>query len=233
MSQTKEKPEKDKKVRVFALAKELNLDSKVLVDLCKDLGFSGITNQLNGLEPGQVDALRERVKKGLNKPAAAPPSAAPPKPGLPPTAKLENKIVTLPKAKPAPRPAAEPPPPPAAEPPAPAAAEPAAAAEPEAAAPPAAPEPPAVVAEAPPAPAAPAVTPPPAPTPPANVIPNLAGRGMPNLGGGVRNLNAPRPTAPPPPKSNPPAPAPAVPAAAPPAADGPAAAPATVAGPGP
>ncbi len=215
MSQTK-----DKKVRVFELAKQVGVTSKDLVDLCKDLGFAGITNQLSGLEPTQVDALRERVKKGPKAPAA--PAAPVPKPGLPPAAKLENKIVTLPKAKPAAKPAAPAePPPPAAEPPAPAPvaaeappAEPAAPPAPEPAAPPPAPEPPAVVAEAPAPPAA--VAP---PAPPANVIPNLAGRGMPNLGGGVRNLNVPRPAATPPPRPTPPA-APTPPA---PAADRPAA----------
>src|SRR5580658_8266306 len=98
--QTKEKPEKDKKVRVFALAKELNLESKVLVDVCKELGFPGITSQLNGLEPDQVDTLKERLKKGLkpgpavHSPGMAP---APPKQIIPPASQLITKVQTLQK----------------------------------------------------------------------------------------------------------------------------------------
>lgn len=97
-SQTKEP--KDKKVRVFALAKELNLESKVLVDLCKELGFAGITNQLNGLDPDQIDILKERIKKGPKAGAAPAPAAKPQLPIAPP--KLDTKILTLPKAKPVP-----------------------------------------------------------------------------------------------------------------------------------
>ena len=52
--QTKEKDTKEKKVRVFDLAKELNLESKVLLDYCKELGFTGVSNQLSGLAPEQV-----------------------------------------------------------------------------------------------------------------------------------------------------------------------------------
>ncbi|MDB5311415.1 MAG: translation initiation factor, partial [Gemmataceae bacterium] len=62
--------EKDKKVRVFELAKELTLGSKDLVAMAKDLGFAGVTNQLSGLTSEQVDALKDRAKKG-------------PKPGIP------------------------------------------------------------------------------------------------------------------------------------------------------
>ncbi|VTU02263.1 translation initiation factor if-2 : Translation initiation factor IF-2 OS=Singulisphaera acidiphila (strain ATCC BAA-1392 / DSM 18658 / VKM B-2454 / MOB10) GN=infB PE=3 SV=1: IF2_N: GTP_EFTU: GTP_EFTU_D2: IF-2 [Gemmataceae bacterium] len=206
--QTKEKPEKDKKVRVFALAKELNVDSKVLVDLCKELGFAGITSQLNGLEAAQAEALRGRVKKG---PKAAAPSpaaatAAPAKPVIPPVAK-DNRIQTLPKAKPTLKAAPEAPlvtvTPPAAPAPAPVAE----------VAPPAAPQPEPEPA-APPAPVARApepVAPPKAEVPPAprqNVIPNLSGGGMRNLAGSrPANLNAPRPSAPPARPAAPPAPA--------------------------
>jgi len=219
--------EKDKKVRVFALAKELNLESKVLLDYCKELGFAGITNQLNGLEPDQAVSLKERVKKGPKAGHAAPAHAAPHKPGIPANVP-PIKVQTLPKtvAKPA-------------APPKPTLATPAAAVEPPApvveVTPPAvepipeavAPEPtPTVVALTPPAPAAPAV---PA-VPRQNVIPNFAGSGgVRNLGGGgVRKPNAPpvRPVATPtaiapattptvPPDTNP---APPTPPVAPPAA---------------
>jgi len=98
LSNMQTKEPKDKKVRVFALAKELNLESKVLVDLCKELGFAGITNQLNGLDPDQIDHLKDRIKKGPK--ATAPGGVAAPRPaaasGLP---KIEAKILTIPKAK--------------------------------------------------------------------------------------------------------------------------------------
>jgi translation initiation factor IF-2 len=98
-----DKPSKDKKVRVFALAKELNLESKVLVDLCKELGFTGITSQLNVLEPEQTEALKERVKKGPKSTvAASTPAPVPTKPVIPPT--KPDKIINLPKAKPSAKP---------------------------------------------------------------------------------------------------------------------------------
>src|SRR5205807_2594279 len=71
---------------------------KVLLDYCKELGFAGITNQLNGLEPDQAEALKERVKKGP-KAGATPAPVAPLKPVIP--TKLEHKVQTLPKGKPA------------------------------------------------------------------------------------------------------------------------------------
>src|SRR5436190_3726568 len=89
--------EKDKKVRVFELAKELALGSKDLVTLAKDLGFAGVTNQLSGLSNDQVDALKERAKSGP-KPGASPSVAAPVKPVIPPAAKLDTSVKLLPKA---------------------------------------------------------------------------------------------------------------------------------------
>jgi translation initiation factor IF-2 len=183
-SQTKEKETKDKKVRVFNLAKELNLESKVLLDYCKELGFSEIKNQLNGLEPEQVDALKERVKKGPRPGSAAPAAPVPAKPVIPSAATLATKVQTLPKAKPAPRPAAvEHSSPPAAE--APVEESPTVPPEPE-------PEAPSIAAES-----TTPEAPPSAPVPPPNVIPTIAAGGVRNLTG-VRNLNTPtRPPAPP------------------------------------
>ncbi|QEG32407.1 Translation initiation factor IF-2 [Gemmata obscuriglobus] len=223
MSNPTSKDTKDKKVRVFNLAKELNVESKVLLDYCKELGFADIKNQLNGLEPEQADALKERVKKGPKSgPAPAPAPNAPPKNVIPPLAK---PIPAIPK--PLPKPAVKP-----AEPPAPAVQAPVAAPAPVAPAQPAAPAPtPAVVAESPkpaPAPAAPqpvaaevkpapavvAEAPKPAPAPaapqpvapaapPKNVIPSLGGSGMRNLNQGrPANLSPQRPA-----PATPPAPA--------------------------
>ena len=105
--QTKEKDPKEKKVRVFNLAKELNLESKVLLDYCKELGFAGVNNQLSGLAPEQADALKERVKKGPRPGTTSPSTPAPSKPVIPTAAQLTTatKVQTLPKPKPALRPA--------------------------------------------------------------------------------------------------------------------------------
>ncbi|MFO0821730.1 MAG: translation initiation factor IF-2 N-terminal domain-containing protein [Gemmataceae bacterium] len=197
--QTKEKPEKDKKVRVFALAKELNVETKTLLEFAKELGFAEIKNQLSGLAPEQADALKARAKSGPKAPAAktsAPGVPSPPAKPVIPVAK-DNRIQTLPKAKPTPKPV-EPTLPAVATPPAPVAPSvPAPVVElPEPEAPPAEPEheTPAVAARA----ANPsrstsrgAQVPPPPPAPPQNVIPNFSGGGMRNLPGRMQNLNAP------------------------------------------
>ena len=52
-----------KKVRVFELAKDLRVESKIVLDFCKELGYD-VKNQLSNLETTQVDALRTRVAKG-------------------------------------------------------------------------------------------------------------------------------------------------------------------------
>ncbi|MCS6850030.1 MAG: translation initiation factor IF-2 N-terminal domain-containing protein, partial [Gemmataceae bacterium] len=56
------------KVRVYALAKELNLESKDLLDLCREAGFE-VKNQLSSLDPEQRDVIVAMVKRG-KKPAA-------------------------------------------------------------------------------------------------------------------------------------------------------------------
>ncbi len=174
MSNTTSKDTKDtkeKKVRVFTLAKELNVESKLLLDYCKELGFAEITNQLSGLIPEQADALKERAKK-VSKPGAghapAPVSGVPPKNIIPPLAK---SIHAIPKAlpKPAPKPA-EPVAQPVVE-----------------VTPVEVPEPPAptptVVAESLATVLTPVVRPATPPAPPKNVIPALGGSGMRNLSG--------------------------------------------------
>ena len=91
LSQTKEPKESPKeaketkdakgaagKPRVYALAVELNLESKAVLDICKELGFSAITSQLKALEPDQVDAIKNRVKRGPVKAGQAAPAAGKP-----------------------------------------------------------------------------------------------------------------------------------------------------------
>ena len=96
----KETKEKAVKVRVFTLAKELGVESKTLLDYCKELGFANVTNQLNGLEPHQVEALRERVKKGPKRPPSTTPKPSV-EPTIPPTIPpVGSKVLNLPRAKP-------------------------------------------------------------------------------------------------------------------------------------
>ncbi|HLJ92364.1 MAG TPA: translation initiation factor IF-2 [Gemmataceae bacterium] len=63
------------KIRVYALAKELNLESKDLIDLCRQAGIE-VKNQLSSLDPHQRDAVVQLVKRGGGGVAVA----APPKP---------------------------------------------------------------------------------------------------------------------------------------------------------
>ncbi len=106
MSQTKEpKESKDAKatatakLRVYALATELDIDSKTVIEFCKELGYSQITSQLKALDPDQADAVRDRHKKGpkARTPATSAPSS---KPSIP--NKIDTKIPTIAKPKPLP-----------------------------------------------------------------------------------------------------------------------------------
>ena len=131
-----------KKLRVFELAKTLSLETKAVLEYCRDLGYD-IKNQLSSLETDQVDALKGRIAKGGKPNAPAAPPAIKPAPLL----KTEKKIHSLPPAKKVEAPVVE---------------EPAAIPEPPA------PEPtPIVVVEPTPEPA-----PPPAPRPPAGEMPS-------------------------------------------------------------
>ncbi len=51
------------KVRVYALARELNIESKDLLDLCRQAGID-VKNQLSSLDPDQRDAVELLVRKG-------------------------------------------------------------------------------------------------------------------------------------------------------------------------
>lgn len=64
------------KVRVYALARELNMDTAELLALCQQAGFD-VKNQLSSLDPDQQQKLEEMVKKG-SKPSSAAPSPAKP-----------------------------------------------------------------------------------------------------------------------------------------------------------
>ncbi|HMF19619.1 MAG TPA: translation initiation factor IF-2 [Gemmataceae bacterium] len=63
------------KVRVYALARELNVESKDLLELCQKSGLD-VKNQLSSLDPDQRDMIEALVKRGgLN--ASAPPAPKP------------------------------------------------------------------------------------------------------------------------------------------------------------
>jgi translation initiation factor IF-2 len=69
---------------VYALARELNMESKDLLDLCRQAGFD-VKNQLSSLDPDQRDAVEQMVRKG-----GGVATAAPPKPVSTPVAPLRN-----------------------------------------------------------------------------------------------------------------------------------------------
>src|SRR5438309_11562334 len=62
------------RIRIYALAKELDLESKDLIDLCRQAGID-VKNQLSSLDPDQRDAVVQLVKRGGGGVAVA----APPK----------------------------------------------------------------------------------------------------------------------------------------------------------
>jgi translation initiation factor IF-2 len=77
------------KVRVYALARELNIDSKDLLELCRQAGLD-VRNQLSSLDPEQRDQVEQLVKRGgvavavsaPAKPAAVIPTIPAPIPNL-------------------------------------------------------------------------------------------------------------------------------------------------------
>jgi translation initiation factor IF-2 len=72
------------KVRVYVLARELGLDTKDLLDLCRQAGFD-VKNQLSSLDPEQRDAVEQLVKHGGGVAVAAPPT---------PTATVRTALAT-------------------------------------------------------------------------------------------------------------------------------------------
>ena len=102
------------KVRIYALAKELNVESKDLLDLCRQAGFD-VKNQLSVLDPEQRDAVEVMIRKGGGVAVAAPPkpvvSAIPtiptPVPVLPSrTVRREVELAKPAASPPSPAPAA-------------------------------------------------------------------------------------------------------------------------------
>src|SRR5437016_5401489 len=99
------------KVRVYILARELDVDTKDLLELCKKAGYD-VKNQLSSLDPDQQQVLEQMVKQGPK--TGTPPPAAPARPVTPVVAPDQKKVQTLAGARP--RREVEPPRPPAATP---------------------------------------------------------------------------------------------------------------------
>lgn len=60
------------KVRIYQLARDLNVETKDLLDLCRQSGID-VKNQLSSLDPDQRDMIEALVKKGGAVAVAAPP----------------------------------------------------------------------------------------------------------------------------------------------------------------
>jgi len=80
------------KIRIFALARQLNLQAKDLLELCQRHGIN-VTNQLSTLDPDQRDQVVELVRKGVTAPQAGGSRAS--QAALPPK---DRNIKTLPPA---------------------------------------------------------------------------------------------------------------------------------------
>ncbi len=64
-------------VRIYALAKELKLDSKLLVDICTKAGVTGKGSALASLDDDEVQRVKNYLAAGAaKKPASGPPAAA-------------------------------------------------------------------------------------------------------------------------------------------------------------
>ncbi len=81
------------KVRVYVLARELNMESKDLLDLCQQANID-VKNQLSSLDPEQRDLLVDLVRKG----GTAPSSAQPKPPGPLPKPPTPMRILDAPRS---------------------------------------------------------------------------------------------------------------------------------------
>lgn len=70
-----EEPGLKEKVRVYVLANQLGMESKDLLDICKQAGLN-VKNQLSSLDPDQRDMIEQLVRRG-SKTASAPKPASP------------------------------------------------------------------------------------------------------------------------------------------------------------
>ena len=72
--------QKEDKVRLYVLARELNMETRDLLDLCRQAGID-VKNQLSSLTHEQREQVEQMARKGAGGVA----TAAPPKAVAPPT----------------------------------------------------------------------------------------------------------------------------------------------------
>jgi translation initiation factor IF-2 len=85
--------QKEDKIRVYVLARELNMESKDLLDMCRQHGMD-VKNQLSSLSPEQRDAIVQFARRGGGGTAVA----APPKPAVVHPPKITpTKVPDLPR----------------------------------------------------------------------------------------------------------------------------------------
>ncbi|QDU54637.1 translation initiation factor IF-2 [Aeoliella mucimassa] len=89
-------------VRIYALAKELKLDSKELVDICTRAGIPGKGSALASLTEGEVTKVKQYLNGGNDKsPKASSSTKAPPameRPKAPGSANERMKVIVTPRA---------------------------------------------------------------------------------------------------------------------------------------
>jgi translation initiation factor IF-2 len=87
-------------VRIYALAKELKLDSKELVDICTKAGFPGKGSALASLTEEEAEKVKQFIKGGSTK--GKPSAAAPPMPQRPvePVRTAKMPVIVTPKPAP-------------------------------------------------------------------------------------------------------------------------------------
>jgi translation initiation factor IF-2 len=89
------------KVRIYSLARELNIDSKDLLEMCRQAGYD-VKNQLSSLDPEQRDLVEAMLKRGGTSAVAVapPPPLAAPSP-IPVLTSQKPRNLTSRPAKPA------------------------------------------------------------------------------------------------------------------------------------
>jgi len=95
------------KIRIFTLAKELGMDSKVLIGWCQKLGIDLKDSPLSSISEEQRDRVLEFIKSQGADSGEAPKAAAPATPSRDPSRLVGGKVPTIrpvaPPARPAPR----------------------------------------------------------------------------------------------------------------------------------
>ena len=84
------------KIRIYALARELNVETKDLIDVCRQAGFD-VKNQLSSLEADQRDVVVQLLKRGGGGAVAV---AAPPKATGPVIPQVMKPVPVLHSARP-------------------------------------------------------------------------------------------------------------------------------------